>query len=120
MAVYVDDLFVTVGKAKPGANHVFGSGRQSCHMSADTTEELHAFAKQLGLKQRWFQADPRLPHYDLTPRKRRYAIFLGAIEKDTAWMLNFERAKRGIQPLDMRANLPYTDEVARTATDDDR
>ena len=40
------------------------------------------FAQQLGMKQAWFQTDPRRPyrsHYDVTEALRRQAIALGAV-----------------------------------------
>lgn len=52
---------------------------ESCHMVADTLEELHAFAKRLALKRAWFQPSS-YPHYDLTPNKRALAVRLGAKE----------------------------------------
>lgn len=49
------------------------------HMVADSLEELHDFAKELGLKREWFQDHPRHPHYDLTTqRMRNKALRLGA------------------------------------------
>ena len=51
----------------------------SCHMFASSAEELHAFAHRLGLRRAWFQ-DERVPHYDLTARKRALALQHGAIE----------------------------------------
>lgn len=54
----------------------------SCHMWADSLEELHKVAKLLGLKRSWFQDRPRLPHYDLTRGKREIALRLGAKSKD--------------------------------------
>ncbi|MHB8867456.1 MAG: DUF4031 domain-containing protein [Thermoleophilia bacterium] len=40
---------------------------------------LHAFAKRLGLKPRWYQPHPRHPHYDLTTgRMRQRALAYGA------------------------------------------
>jgi hypothetical protein len=50
----------------------------SAHLTADTLEELHAFAKRLGLKREWFQEHWSAPHYDLTPGKRARALELGA------------------------------------------
>jgi hypothetical protein len=35
------------------------------HLVADSLEELHRFARRIGLKREWFQ-EGRLPHYDLT------------------------------------------------------
>lgn len=71
MAVYVDELVVW-----PHAKHrCFKQG--SSHLEADTLEELHAFARRLGLKREWFQ--PRSsPHYDLSPAKRELALLRGA------------------------------------------
>lgn len=69
MALYVDKIVYT-----PKWKYPYG-----CHLFADTIEELHLFAKQLGLKQNWFQKQG-LPHYDLTINKRKLAVKLGAIE----------------------------------------
>lgn len=52
-----------------------------CHLLADTLEELHTFAKQIGLKREWFQ-NGSTPHYDLSLTKRKRAIQNGAIEID--------------------------------------
>jgi hypothetical protein len=43
-----------------------GWARQSvtCHLVADTIEELHEAAANLGLKREWYQATS-YPHYDL-------------------------------------------------------
>lgn len=67
MSVYVD----TVGRFK---------ARWS-HLQADTEEELHAFAAQLGLRREWFQpgSRPEAAHYDVTDRLRDHAIRRGAI-----------------------------------------
>ena len=55
-----------------------------CHMATDgDLSELHAMARQLGLKPTWFQDKPGAPHYDLTPRKRTHALGLGAQAVDT-------------------------------------
>lgn len=54
----------------------------SCHLFADTLDELHAFARRLGLKCEWFQNHKRLPHYDLTPKRRLKAEALGVIQLD--------------------------------------
>jgi hypothetical protein len=51
-------------------------------MFADTKEELHLFAKKLGLRRSWFQ-DGRIGHYDLTRKKRAKAIAFGAKEITT-------------------------------------
>jgi hypothetical protein len=54
---------------------------ESCHLIADSPDELHAMAFRLGLHRSWFQ--PRsTPHYDLTASRRLLAIHEGAIELD--------------------------------------
>lgn len=57
----------------------------SCHMFADSEEELHEFAKKIGMKKEWFQ-DKKLPHYDLTATRRQLALSMGAIEVDSNWV----------------------------------
>lgn len=49
------------------------------HLVSDTSlEELHQFARSIGLKRKWFQ-DGRHPHYDLTTtRARNRALDAGA------------------------------------------
>ena len=89
MSVYVDWL----------CNHGWrmrGKLIQSCHLVADTPEELHAFAQSIGLKRKWAQGedDPRRAlHYDLTPGKRAQAVRAG-VEELTKVNLRevFERA----------------------------
>jgi hypothetical protein len=73
MAVYVDDAFV-----EGDWGRFTGGG----HMQADTLDELHAFAKLIGMRRSWFQTRPGRPekdHYDLMRAKRDRAILLGAI-----------------------------------------
>lgn len=67
MAIYVDEI------------NVYKSGKW-CHMGTDTNvEELHEFARRIGLKRSWFQHRDPHPHYDLRPSKRELAIIGGAI-----------------------------------------
>jgi hypothetical protein len=42
--------------------------------------KLHAFARSIGMKQAWYQAHHKHPHYDLTAFKRTAAVAHGAIE----------------------------------------
>jgi hypothetical protein len=52
------------------------------HLVADSDEELHAFAAQLGMKREWFQhkeGRPHQAHYDLPERSRQAALDLGAV-----------------------------------------
>lgn len=79
MSVYVDPLITFGGDTAP---HCFRN-RPSCHMYADSLEELHAMAKKIGLRREWFQNHPYLKHYDLTPSKRAMAVRFGAIEHNT-------------------------------------
>lgn len=70
MSVYVDPL----------ANYDWRLG-PSCHLTADTIEELHSAAAAVGMKRAWFQDDGRqIPHYDLVGKRRILAVRNGAIE----------------------------------------
>lgn len=88
MAIYVDTLIDYGWKLGP-----------SCHMTADTEDELHEFAEKIGLKRSWYQNDPKdiIPHYDLTANKRRQAVKNGAVEID--WR---ETARRVQEVMDKR------------------
>lgn len=57
-------------------------GREWCHLVADSLDELHEFAAQLGLQRRWFQNRSLYPHYDVTLSVRARAIKLGAQNAD--------------------------------------
>lgn len=72
MAVYVDPLTTTKSKSFNWRHS------RSCHLYADTVEELHQFAAVIGLKQEWFKNQSDLPHYRLMGGKRRQAIEQGA------------------------------------------
>jgi len=38
-------------------------------VSTESEEELHKFARKVGLKRQWYQNHPRHPHYDIiSPR----------------------------------------------------
>ncbi len=71
MSVYVDDLLDSPVTSK----WRFG---KHCHLVADTPEELHDFAEELGLRRRWYQ-HTTVPHYDLTASKHAMARSKGAI-----------------------------------------
>ncbi len=75
MSVYVDRLLACV----PSRRWPFV---RSCHLFADTVEELHQFAAGIGLRRCWFQNKRSLPHYDLNGARREAAIRAGAIEAD--------------------------------------
>ena len=58
-------------------------GFRWCHLTADSVEELHAFAARVGLRRSRFQTKPGRPwvdHYDITEDTRRKAVALGATE----------------------------------------
>ena len=105
MAVYVDDMYLyEMGR--------FGRMKMS-HMVADTDEELHTFAKQIGISKRWWQSSETTSgsHYDICLSKRKQAISLGAIPitlKECACM-NFRRKITGnlgspVDAVDWRKN----------------
>lgn len=87
MAVYVDPLFNYGGGPSFRWTH-------SCHMYADTLEELHAMAKAVGMKREWFQDKPGFPHYDLVATRRSKAIKLGAIEQSRRHLFEWLKANR--------------------------
>lgn len=72
MSVYVDD------------ERIPWKGRLWCHLVADTLDELHTFADDLGLKRTWFQGHASYPHYDITMGIRAKALQLGAMPADRA------------------------------------
>ena len=74
MAIYVDPLMNHGWKLR-------GHPQLNCHMFTDNKDltELHNMAYAIGMKRSWFQ-DHRIPHYDLTTKRREKAIQLGVIE----------------------------------------
>ena len=72
MTVYVDD------------EQIEWRGQLWCHLVADSSDELHAFAKKLGLRKSWFQTKSVYPHYDVNMNMRSKALLLGAIAGDRA------------------------------------
>lgn len=73
MTIFVDPLMAHGWKMR-------GVLVQNCHLFTDgPVDELHAFAERIGMKRSWFQ-DKSVPHYDLTPSRRRTAVACGAVE----------------------------------------
>lgn len=70
MSVWVDDAMIPARLGQWPAKW--------SHLQADTKDELHSFARLLGLRSEWFQDHPRLWHYDVTKSVREKAIKLGA------------------------------------------
>jgi len=68
MAVYIDNLRDYGWRHGP-----------SCHLIADSLEELIEFAVRLGMKKEWFQPKSS-PHFDLNAEGRKTAVENGAIE----------------------------------------
>lgn len=73
MPVYVDRLYYHGFK-------LYGVNRASCHLFADSLEELYHFGDALGLKREWIhKSNMGIPHYDISNNKRKKAIEQGAI-----------------------------------------
>lgn len=99
MTVYVDNAQIpaTVGRLRA----------KWSHLTADTPEELHAFAAQIGMRREWFQtckrpcSRPGEPcphwHYDLTATRRAAAVRLGAVEIDMRQLGDIITARRAAQ-----------------------
>lgn len=84
MAVYVDDAIWD------------WHGRKWCHLLADDMDELHRFARGIGLHRTSYQGPPKTsaPHYDLTTYERGLAIKHGAIVCDRAAIVAIYRRVR--------------------------
>lgn len=95
MAIYVDALAVGVATDKQAKRVGARNGNQWCHMIADTTAELRAFAYRIGMRPSWIQHEgtPR-EHFDLTPGRRATAVALGAMEVDNRELVRRVQAKR--------------------------
>lgn len=71
MAVYVDGL-------RWWGMKMYGREVKTCHMTADSVEELQTFADKIGVHRCWLHNGSR-PHYDLTARMRNAALEHGAV-----------------------------------------
>ena len=83
MAVYVDKLVDYSWRHGP-----------SCHLIADSIEELMTFAIAMGLRPEWFQPSSS-PHFDLTKEGRLAAVRHGAIELNNREFVTKIRELRG-------------------------
>ncbi len=72
MGCYVDTV-----RTYPGAGLRY---TRFCHLLADSREELHAMADELGIPRRFFQDHPWRWHHDLPEHLRARAVQLGAQE----------------------------------------
>lgn len=85
MPVYVDNLRDYGWRHGP-----------SCHLIADSVDELMEFAVGMGLQREWFQAKST-PHFDLTADGRKLAVEHGAIELDQRQLVAKIRELRKIR-----------------------
>ncbi len=86
MSVYVDHYFANYGRM------------QMSHLIADSLDELHAMADQIGVARKWFQKQASTPHYDVCKSKRLIAIQLGAIPLERRAFVMKMRDIRGRTP----------------------
>ena len=93
MAVYVDGLRDYGWRHGP-----------SCHLIADSVDELIEFALEMGLRREWFQAKST-PHFDLTADGRKLAVELGAVELTNRELIGKIR--------ELRRKKDLTDELIR-------
>ena len=72
-------------------------GRNWCHLLADDIDELHRFARMLGLHRVSYQGPPKTPHphYDITAVERSRAIAYGAMPSDRTAIVMIVRKLRG-------------------------
>lgn len=87
MSVYVDEAIWPFGRMV------------MCHLLADTAEELHTMAARVGVARKWFQANARIPHYDLCKSKRELAIKFGAVpvtRKQCVYLMKRHRGEIGV------------------------
>ncbi len=87
VSVYVDEPFVE------------SRGKRWAHLTADSPEELHAFAERLGLVRESFQTTPGKAwkdHYDVTESTRELAIGMGAIAESSGRGVERRRKARRI------------------------
>lgn len=95
MSVYVDALATGVATDKQAERVGARNGGRWCHLFADTTAELRAFAARIGMRASWIQHEgTEREHFDLTPGRRATAVRLGAIEIDRREVVRLIREKR--------------------------
>lgn len=74
MSCYVDTVR---SYPRSGLRHT-----EFCHLLADTRDELHTMADEIGMPRRFFQDHAWRWHYDLPEPLRREAVRRGAVETD--------------------------------------
>lgn len=95
MTVYMDQL-------KPQGMKLYGKHVESCHLMADSVQELQEFARRIFLKDNWLQArHGQTPHYDITRSKRLLALEAGAVDatdNDFLRLVHHYRIQDGLAP----------------------
>jgi hypothetical protein len=97
VSVYVDNVRIPA--------RVGGINGRWSHLTADTKDELHAFAQHIGLRRAWFQTCHRSPacrpaercvhwHYDVTDSKRQAALAAGAHPIDVRQLADIIATRR--------------------------
>lgn len=61
-----------------GTRQYLYGGMKMSHMAADTLDELHLMAFNIGVDRRHFQMKPGKPHYDISQKMKARALLLGA------------------------------------------
>ncbi len=91
MTVYIDTLkkYPLEGKSSQ-VQRVFANG--SCHMWADTLQELLMMADLIGLQRSWLQHPKGFPHFDLNESRRSTAIRYGVVVKSLRDTIRERRA----------------------------
>lgn len=88
MTVYIDHL-------KPCMRNKHWRHYESCHMIADTEEELIEFARRMGLDIRWLQKSGKSDsHFVLSAGMRARAMKKGAIQLNIKEFVSVIQRKR--------------------------
>lgn len=104
MTVFVDNMFM---QATVNNGPVTHSSRW-CHLVADTTAELVAFARLIGLQPRYIQDEGSWgEHFDVTEGKRWQAVRHGATELTLDQMGRYFNCRRTGEPFDPSHVAPY-------------
>ena len=111
MTVYIDKP--TTYPKEAIAPKALYYGRVWSHLWADSLDELHAFARRIGLKRDWFQNRPNFPHYDVTPAKFQIALTAGAQYTDLQTWLREHRPDLLAKPEDAPTQPPLFDSSER-------
>lgn len=100
MSVYVDDAFITATVGPPERRFT----SRWCHLVADSTAELLAFAAVIGVEERWLQRRGQPgEHFDLPEPRRPSAVAHGAIEISWRESVALVRAHRAGVAFDLAA-----------------